>query len=45
MDIGTGISIAGVWVMVGMLGMSHSVTAIGLVIGAAVAGVLTFIFM
>jgi len=45
MGIGTGIAIAGVWIMVGMLGMSHSVTAIGLVIGAVVAGCLTFLFM
>lgn len=37
MSIGAGIAIAGVWVMVGMLGMAKQVTPIGFLVGVAVA--------
>lgn len=37
MDIGSGIAIAGVWVMVGMLGLSSSVTSGGVWIGVLLA--------
>lgn len=41
MEIGTGIAIAGVWLFVGMLGLSKQVTGFGLVVGIFVAAWIT----
>jgi hypothetical protein len=42
MTIGTGIAIAGVWIFVGMLGISKTVTSYGLILGILVAGFITY---
>lgn len=42
MDIGSGIAIAGAWIMVGMLGLSKTVTGLGMWIGTTCALVVTF---
>ena len=41
MDIGSGIAVAGVWVMVGMLGLSKTVTGIGYIVGVIAASLVT----
>jgi len=41
MTIGDGIAIAGVWVFVGILGISKSVTGIGLILGIICAAIVT----
>lgn len=42
MDVGSGIAIAGVWICVGMCGLSSSVTGTGFVLAGIGALVLTY---
>jgi len=41
MDIGTGLAIAGVWIFAGALGVSSTVNSSGLLLGIAIAIVVT----
>ena len=41
MDIGTGLAIAGVWIFAGALGISSTVSSSGLLLGIAIAIVVT----
>jgi len=43
MSIGDGIAIAGVWLFVGLLGVSKTVTAVGLWLGIICAAIVTAI--
>lgn len=43
MDIGSGIAIAGAWIMVGMLGLSKTVTGLGMWIGVFIAMAVTLL--
>lgn len=45
MSTGTGIAIAGAWVMVGMIGLSPTVSGMGLTYGFILASVVTFILV
>jgi len=45
MDIGTGIAIAGVWLMVGMFGLSKTITGGGILLAVVVASVVTAILI
>jgi len=44
MDIGTGMAIAGAWIFAGMMGMSNTVSSLGMLIAIACAiGVTVFL--
>jgi hypothetical protein len=45
MTIGTGIAVAGVWVMVGMAFISKSTTSAGLYLALAVAAIVTSVIV
>ena len=42
MEIGTGIAIAGAWIFAGMLGVSKTVSGVGLWVGIIAAAIVTF---
>lgn len=45
MDIGTGIAIAGAWIFAGMLGVSNTITSVGLYVGIGCASIVTLVIL
>ena len=43
MDVGTGIALAGVWLFVGMTGLSNTITTLGFVLSLVCAIGVTFV--
>ena len=43
MEIGNGIAIAGLWIFVGMLGLSKTVSGMGMWIGLIIAIIMTLV--